>query len=131
MVDLPIMPSPEITPESELFWKAAADGRLSLSYCNACAKPHWYPRAICPFCNSTDTEWRAVSGRGKIYSCSLVSPAKNPYVIAFVSLEEGPVLLTNVFAGDLSAVAIGQNVKVAFAAGERDMTIPVFILADT
>jgi uncharacterized OB-fold protein len=131
VVNLPILPSPEITPESDVFWKAAAEEKLWVGHCNACAKSHWYPRAICPFCASADTGWRAVSGRGKIYSCSLVSPAKNPYVIAFVTLEEGPVLLTNVFAEDLAAVAIGQNVTVVFAAGEREMRIPVFVIAET
>jgi uncharacterized OB-fold protein len=60
----------------------------------------------------------------------LVNSLKTPYVIAFVTLDEGPVLLTNVFAWDLASVTIGQDVTVAFAAGERDMTIPVFIVTD-
>ena len=80
----------------EPYWQAARAGRLLLKLCRACGKSHYYPRPLCPFCMSSDTEWREASGKGSIYSWSVERRATPPYAIAFVALAEGPTLLTNI-----------------------------------
>ena len=62
------IPAPEANPETRTFWEAATAGRLLIGTCKACGKPHYYPRALCPFCGSDATEWVAASGRGAVYS---------------------------------------------------------------
>lgn len=128
MSELPLLTAPEPNPETVFFWEQAALKKFFVKTCNDCSQAHWYPRARCPFCESANTEWRESAGLGKIYSFSLVSPAKAPYVIAFVSLDEGPTLLTNIIAPDHADIAIGHLVRVAFAPAGQNMSIPVFTL---
>ncbi|MEX2482438.1 MAG: OB-fold domain-containing protein [Gammaproteobacteria bacterium] len=96
------------------YWQAAQAGRLLLKRCRACGKTHYYPRPICPFCMSDDTEWQEASGAGTVYSWSVERRAKPPYAIAFVTLAEGPTILTNLVDCDLDRIAIGQNVRLGF-----------------
>ena len=120
------IPAPIQTPESEAFWKAAAAGKFMVRRCVACGKAHWYPRAICPFCMSDKTEWAEASGRGKIYTFSVMRRAPEPYAIGYVTLDEGPSMLTNFVDCDLASVKIGQKVKLRFQPTENGPPVPVF-----
>ncbi|MBI3706382.1 MAG: Zn-ribbon domain-containing OB-fold protein [Proteobacteria bacterium] len=119
-------PAPPTNPETEMFWKAASEGRFILRKCTACGKPHWYPRAICPFCFSDKTEWQDASGRGTIYSYSVTRRAAEPYVIAYVTLEEGPTMMTNIVDCDSKKLAIGQKVRLVFKPAAAGPPLPYF-----
>lgn len=97
-----------------------------LAFCTACGKPHWYPRAICPLCGHGGIEWRPASGRGTIYSVSVLRRANPPYALAYVTLEEGPTMMTNIVDCDLDELAIGQPVKVALRRQSTGLTVPMF-----
>jgi uncharacterized OB-fold protein len=120
------IPAPQVTPETQPFWEAAAQGRLLLKHCTACGKVHHYPRAICPFCFSDRTEWRPASGRGTLYSYSAMRRAPVPYAIAYVTLDEGVTMLTNLVDCDFDALRVGQAVKVVFAPTEGGPPVPMF-----
>ena len=105
-------PTPEFGPDTRQYWEAANQGKLMLKR-GKCGKPHFYPRAICPF-DMTDTEWFEASGKGKIYSYSVMRRASVPYAIGYVTLEEGVSMLTNFVDCDLDALKIGMDVKVVF-----------------
>ena len=107
-----VFPAPEANPETEAYWKAAAEGRLLLRR-GASGRPHFYPRAICPF-DMSDTEWFEASGRGTIYSYSVMRRASPVYAIGYVTLEEGVCMLTNFVDCDLDALRIGMDVRVVF-----------------
>jgi uncharacterized protein len=109
-----VIPAPMTNPETEPFWAAAREGKFLVRTCTACNKTHWYPRAVCPFCFSDRTEWREGSGRGIIYSLSVMKRAPEPYAIAYVTLEEGPTMMTNIVDCDLDSLTIGQKVQVTF-----------------
>ena len=109
----------------EPYWAAAREGRLLLKRCRGCGKTHYYPRPICPFCMSADTEWREASGAGTIYSWSVERRATPSYAIAFVALPEGPTILTAIVDVDLDTIAIGQKVKLGFETREGQ-PVPVF-----
>jgi uncharacterized protein len=98
------IPPPPVNPETKPFWDAAAQGRLLIKRCTACDEPHWYPRAICPFCGSERTEWMEASGQGTIYSYSVFRRAPIPYAIAYVTLAEGPTMMTNIVDCELDAI---------------------------
>src|SRR5271155_3839893 len=106
--------SPVVNTESEAFFNATREGRFMIPVCTACSKAHWYPRAICPFCPSDKVEWREASGKGTIYTFSYMRRVKEPYVIAHVTLAEGPTMLTNIVDCDADDVRIGQAVTVVF-----------------
>ena len=120
-----IMP-PVVTAESKAFFDAARQNRFMIPVCSACGKPHWYPRAICPFCASDRVQWREASGRGTIYSYSVMRRAKDPYVIAHVTLAEGPTMLTNIVEADADEVHIGQAVTVVFQDTDGGPPTPMF-----
>ncbi|MBV9783162.1 MAG: Zn-ribbon domain-containing OB-fold protein [Acidisphaera sp.] len=119
------LPPPESNPETKAYWDAAAEGRLILRKCTGCGKVHFYPRALCPFCYG-DTEWVDASGRGTIYSYSVMRRAPVPYAIGYVTLEEGVSMLTNFVDCDLDALKIGQDVRVVFKPTEGGPPLPMF-----
>jgi uncharacterized OB-fold protein len=116
---LPV-PAPERTPETRPFWDATAAGRLVLACCDACGKVIWYPKTFCPDCGGLSVSWRESSGLGTVYSFSVVHRASGafgdvvPFVVAYVELEEGPRVLTNIVGCDPQDVFIGQAVRVVF-----------------
>lgn len=121
------MAAPQTNPETEPFFAAARESRFIVRACRACGRVHWYPRAVCPFCASNDTEWRAASGLGTIYSFSPMRQANDPYVVAYVTLDEGPTMLTNIVNCDADMLEIGQRVSVRFHTTEDDgPPMPVF-----
>ena len=121
------IPAPSVNVESKPFWDAATEGRFLIKRCTACGKAHWYPRSICPYCFSDKTVWESSPGEGVIYTYSVMyrSPT-GPYAIGYVTLNEGPAVLTNFVDCDLGALAIGQKVKVRFQPTEGGPPVPVF-----
>lgn len=110
----------EVTLEARELWAATAEGRLLLPKCNDCSAIIWYPRAFCPACSSTSTAWIEASGRGTVYSFSITRKGAGawaevgPYVIAYVELEEGPRVLSNIVGCPVDDVRIGMSVRVVF-----------------
>lgn len=129
--DLPA-PAPSVSPETERFWEATADDTLLVRRCTDCGAVHHPPRAICPDCHSEDTEWAEASGRGTVYTYSVVRQnwgpfgEATPYVFAYVELAEGPRLLTNVVDADIDTLEIGQAVKAVFDATGEGPKLPRF-----
>ena len=113
-------PGPPVTPDSQPFWDGTAEDRLVLPRCDKCSTVIWYPREFCPSCGSMSVSWFDASGRGTVYSYSVVRKgeamygAAAPYVLAYVELEEGPRVLTNIVDCEPESVKIGQAVSVVF-----------------
>lgn len=120
------IPAPEANPETRPFWEAAAQGRLLIGKCKACGKPHYYPRALCPFCGSDATEWVQSEGGGSVYSYSVMRRVPVPYALAYVTLDEGVTMMTNIVDCDLDAIRIGQRVRVVFKPTEGGPPVPMF-----
>ena len=49
-----------------------------------------------------------------------------PYAIAYVTLDEGVTMLTNIVDCDLDTLRIGQRVKVCFKPTDGDAMVPMF-----
>ena len=124
-MDRPIT-APRPNPETVDYWAAAREGRLLIKRCQACGEVHYYPRAHCPFCFSDRTEWLPCSGRGTIYSFSVMRRAAVPYALAYVTLDEGPTMLTNIVDCDFDALQIGQRVRLVFKPSEDGQPVPMF-----
>ncbi|MGO1121088.1 Zn-ribbon domain-containing OB-fold protein [Rhodovibrionaceae bacterium A322] len=117
---------PTITMESQAYWDATKEGKLLLKKCGDCNDTHFYPRAVCPHCLSNNTQWYQASGKGKIYSYSVMRRAEIPYVIAYVTLEEGVTMLTNIVDCDFEGLSIDQAVEVTFRETEGGQALPMF-----
>ena len=131
MSSLPVL-APSPSPETKAFWDATADDRLLLPKCSACGTVIWYPRAICPDCHSLEIEWFEAAGTGTIYSWTVSHRGEgpyreaSPYCIAYVELDEGPRVLTNIVDADLTSLAIGQRVTLAWADRGEGTKLPRF-----
>jgi len=121
--------TPDTNPETKPFFDGAAGGKLMIRRCTSCGKAHWYPRTLCPFCFG-ECSWEEASGRGRIYTFSVMARAETPYAIAYVELAEGPKMMTNIVDCDFDKLKIGQDVKVKFIQAENGgPSLPFFALA--
>lgn len=126
-------PMPTADAATGPYWAAAQERRLVMPHCNDCGRYHFYPHPLCPYCSSARLEWREVSGRGTLYSFTVVhrapSPAfaaEVPYVVAVVELAEGPRLMSNLAGCAPEQARIGMPLKVAFRKLSESVTLPVF-----
>ncbi len=128
------LPQPDV--ETRAYWDGTARGELLIKHCDACGRDFFYPRTHCPRCWSAETSWKRASGRGTVYTFTVVHqndlpPFKErlPYVIAIVELEEGVRMTSNIEA-EPSSVRCGMPVEVAFRAEARAenefVHLPVF-----
>lgn len=120
------IPNPKVLPETQAFWTAANEGRLVVKRCNGCGQLHHYPRDICPHCLSDDTSWQDAAGTGTVYSFSTMGTADAAYTLAFVTLDEGVTLMTNLVDCDPATVSIGDAVTVVFKPSSGGQAVPMF-----
>ena len=128
--DKPI-PVPDF--DSAPFWEGCRQHKLLLQRCAACGHLRFPPSGMCPHCRSTQSDWIAATGRGRLYSWIVIRhPIPReiygndvPYVVALVDLEEGVRIPTNmdcapdVLVGDMP-------VEVVFDDVTPDLTLPKF-----
>lgn len=105
---------------SKPFWDGVEAGELRLPWCLACGKPHFPPRPFCPHCWEDEVEWRPASGRGKLYTYTVVraNPPSAfvdllPFVIGIVRLDEDVQMMTHI-EGDHAKLACDAPVEVTW-----------------
>ncbi|WP_326538600.1 Zn-ribbon domain-containing OB-fold protein [Pseudorhodoferax sp.] len=113
---------PELLP----FWEATARGVLLLPRCRACGQVHWHPRAQCPECRSDDLAWTESKGSGTLHTFTVVRRPGENTLLAYVRLDEGPLLMTNIVGAQADALRIGMPVQVDFRATAEGRVAPVF-----
>jgi uncharacterized protein len=123
-------PLPKPSPTSRPFWDAAKQHKLQLQKCDACGKFVYYPRDRCPYCFADALKWAPASGRGTVYSYTVVRRSSSrkfmdPYILAIVELEEGPRLTTNIIAPP-EEVRVAMPVVVHFDDVTPDHTLVKF-----
>ena len=65
-------PLPRVTSVTQPYWEAAAQKRLVIQRCLKCEEYVWCPRPACTECGSNQLEWKAVSGRGTVFSFTII-----------------------------------------------------------
>lgn len=113
------LPNVEVatTPDSQRFWQELAEGRFTIPWCAECDTWVWHPRTVCPRCLSTVDVERTLSGKGEVYSFSVVHRGAEgfekvvPYVLAYVAMEGGPTVLANIVGRASLDVSIGERVR--------------------
>ena len=130
--------APAMDWETRAYWEGCGRHELVLQRCRDCKTVQHRPRALCVTCFSDAIEHFPASGRGVVHTFTVIQqnglPAFRdacPYVLAYVALEEGPQLMTNVVGCDPNDVEIGMQVVVEFvdtegAAAEGALAVPRF-----
>ena len=120
---------------SEPFFDAAKEGKLLIQKCSDCGKHQFFPRQLCIHCGSQDVEWAEASGKGTVYTYTVIHQQgmpgwreEAPYVAAIIDLEEGVRMTSNVVDTKPEDVTIGMPVVVKFV-DEGMYTLPRFVPA--
>jgi len=126
-------PLQHLDEENRPWWEALKRHELYLQRCRDCAAIRYYPRAQCPECLSPRTEWIRASGRGKVYTFTATWQNQAagfresiPYVMAYVQLDEGPKMLTNIIDCGPEQVKIGMPVEVVYEDVTAEVTLAKF-----
>ena len=120
--------------DTRAFWEATKQKQLTYQQCSDCRTVVFYPRAHCTGCLGSNLAWKTASGRGTVYSFSVVRKAEHPffrtkvpYAVAWIDLDEGPRILSNVVGVKDPAkdIAVGQRVTVEWEEHE-ELALPLF-----
>ena len=132
-IDRPL-PQP-MTPEAKPYWDGLKDGKLMLPKCQTCGQTFFYPRVLCPHCQSRAITWVQASGKGKLHAFGIAHQSFNraykvppPFVLAMIQLEEGPRMVSNLInvEPDPKVVRCDMPVEVVFTKLTDDVTVPLF-----
>ncbi|HEY2814852.1 MAG TPA: OB-fold domain-containing protein [Acidimicrobiales bacterium] len=127
--------------EAAPFWDGCAHGELRVQVCTSCGRRRMPPREMCPWCQSFDARWQAMSGLGHVWSVTIPHPPllpayadQAPYNVVVVTLDEDPSVrfVGNVVADadapldsiDPHSIAIGDAVEVVFSQVADDVWLP-------
>ncbi len=126
-------PLPRVDEEGRGYWEGLVRHELWFQRCRDCGTSRFPPRAVCPACLSSATEWVRASGRGTVYSFTVTYQNQAPgfreslpYVLAVVELAEGPRLMTNVVGCAPDAVRVGMPVVVEYEDVTEEVTLATF-----
>ena len=126
-------PRPTMDPDSKIYWDSANDKKLMVQYSIETEEYFLYSKQLTNATNSNKIEWRQVSGKGEIYSFTIVyAPAgpafkeDTPYIVASIKLDEGARIISNILTDKIEEVCIGDRVKVVFEKQNDGFTIPKF-----
>jgi uncharacterized OB-fold protein len=128
-------PLPHPTELSAPHWEGAKHRRLMVQRCAACGAYNFIPRHTCTECFTDRLDWVESSGRGVVYSYTVIHRAphpsfETPYCAAIIQLDEGWYMLSNIVGSAMAEIAVGRRAKVDFL-DLGDVTLPVFRLEAT
>jgi uncharacterized OB-fold protein len=130
-----LRPLPLADEASAGFWNAAKEGRLSIQRCTACRRWNHAPSLACPGCGSLDLAYEDVSGKGTLFSWTIIKEApapgfrdRLPLIVGIIELAEQPHLLlaANLLNVAPDALTLGMPLEVVFETVTEDCTLPQF-----
>src|SRR5262245_36255563 len=88
-----IRPIPNVNEVTKPFWDGTKQHKLLGQQCRKCRAYVWTPKLACPQCLSEDLRWSECSGRGTVYSFTVINRSPTPgyevpYTVVLVELDE-------------------------------------------
>ena len=127
------MPLPAPTADTAPFYEAAHRGELRLQRCAECGRFRHYPRPTCPACLSRVHTWERASGRGTVWTWTIVRgptlPAfesRVPYNVVDVLLDEGVHFVSEVLDCAPEDIRVGMPVEAVFVPASAEVTLVKF-----
>jgi len=117
-----------IEAPTETFFRHLADGRFLIQRSVSTGQYVFYPRVMAPTSGLDDLEWVEPSGRGVVYSTTVVRqrPPAHDYNLAIVELDEGVRLMTRVEGLPATEVRIGMAVTARVVQRDGQDSLVVF-----
>ena len=133
MSDAYTKPLPELEGMAGDFYGFCKQGELRFQRCDDCGAWRHVPRELCAECGSWQWQWTRSSGRGEVFTFTVVGRALHPafrddtpYAPVVVEMEEGVRLLSQVVDCPPDELEIGIPVEVVFDAVTDEVTLPRF-----
>ncbi len=125
-------PSPLPDRDTAPFWEAQNNHELRFQKCTGCETVRYPVGPLCPECHSFDFAWITSSGRGAIYSYTVVRHQTHPafappYTVLLVEMEEGPRIIAQLRASEDTRFAIDTPVHIEWE-DHPGQALPVFVL---
>lgn len=126
-------PLPVLDGFAKDFYGFCRQRELRFQRCRDCRAWRHVPREMCPACGSWNWDWEKSSGRGKVFTWTVVARPMHPafkddcpYAAVVVEMSEGVRVLSRVLDLAPEQLEIDLPVQVAFLDVTADVTLPVF-----
>ncbi len=120
-----IFPAPPANTDSAAFYAAAKEGKFLIGRCTGTGQYFWYPRPVSPF-DFGPTTMEPASGKGVIYTFSVMRRTNPQFTIAYVTLDEGPTMMTSIVDCDFDSIKVGQKVGLVWKPSADGTPVPCF-----
>ena len=137
MVTAYAKPLPVIDRVSRPYWEFNRRHEFRLQKCSSCGTVRFPPRERCPNCLNPEATWEPMSGRGRVWSWVVMHQRyfagfkdELPYVVLWVQLDEGPMMMSNLVDSDPARLRCDAAVEVTFVDVTEEITLPQFRLRE-
>ena len=127
------LPLPLPSVDNIEFYRATQRGELRFQRCTNCRAWRHYPRPVCPACTSTRFDWERASGRGELYTWTIVHgptlPAfrdQLPYTVIDVLTDEGLHFQSQLVECPADAIEAGMRLEAVFVPANDEITLVKF-----
>jgi len=125
-------PRPVLEGSTAEFYEYCAAGELRFQRCLTCGAWRHPPRVLCAVCGSPRYRWERSSGRGQVFSWTVVHQAMHPafaaeapYAVVVVETDEGVRFVSNLRDAGPEVLRLGLPVEVFFEAVDEALTLPM------
>jgi hypothetical protein len=127
------LPLPQMQGLTQQFYDFCKQHELRFQRCKPCGAWRHVPREMCAECGSMEWEWAKSSGRGTVYTWTVVVRPMHPafytavpYAPVVVEMDEGVRLLSSVIDCTPEELEIGMPVEVTFQDVTEEVSLPKF-----
>ena len=126
-------PLPVMEGFAKEFYAWCKQRELRFQRCSDCDTWRHVPREMCAVCGSWQWEWAASSGRGTVFTWTVVARALHPafqndtpYAAVVIEMDEGVRLVSHILHCSPDQLEIGMPVEVVFEDVTPEITLPKF-----
>ena len=123
-------------PDTQPFWEATKRHELTYQTCNKCNAVIFYPRSHSSKCGSGELTRRVSQGAGAVYTFTVIMQSRHPafaelgpYAVAYVDLDEGFRIMTNIVGvqDPIRDIQCGMRVQLRWHdQGDGQLALPMF-----
>jgi len=125
--------APQVDQDSEPYWNYLREHNPHLQKCVQCSKFRFPPAPSCPYCGALSSNWVPISGKGTVYSWTVVHHPVDPrlanevpFVVALVELEEGIRVGARLIGIEHDKVKAGMSLKAYYSDMSNGFTLMNF-----
>ena len=111
----------DATGPDQIFQQSLTNGEILLPKCDDCGAYHFFPRVLCPHCHGAAISWKQATGKGRVYTTTVVRRSQNrggDYNVCMVELQEGVRMMSRV--EDIAPGEVAIDMAVTAFVGEAE-----------